>query len=151
MRAGKIQQLSSPDEIYNKPQTKYVAEFIGSPSMNFFEGTISGNMFTTNGVDMALDNYEWVDGAKDGEAFLGVRPEHVFSGEMATGKPFTAEIEIELFEPMGSDTLIYTNLAGIPFHFRLDGQEKVKVGDKMTIGFDVSRSSIFDKSSEARL
>ena len=86
-----------------------------------------------------------------GPAWLGIRPEHVFAGTAAEGMPFTAEIEVELFEPMGSDTLVYTTLNGKTFYFRLDGQEKISDGQKMTIGFDPGRASMFDKSSEARL
>ena len=65
--------------------------------------------------------------------------------------PYKSEIEVELFEPTGADTLVYTTFGGINFHFRMDGQEKIATGDKIKIGFDVSRSSMFDKSSEARL
>ena len=151
MREGKIQQLSSPDEIYNRPLTRYVAEFIGSPSMNFFDGEVSGDQFSTDGTNIGLANYSWMQAPTAGPAWLGIRPEHVASGRAAEDMPFQTEIEVELFEPMGSDTLVYTNLAGKSFHFRLDGQEKIADGDKMRIGFDVSRASLFDKSTEARL
>ncbi len=151
MLEGKIQQLSSPDEIYNRPMTKYVAEFIGSPSMNFFKGEINGSAFTTNGTEIALDNYNWMNGPASGPAWLGVRPEHVVVGDAANSMPFQGEIEVDLFEPMGSDTLIYTSFAGIDFHFRMDGQEKVADGDRLKIGFDVARASMFDVATEDRL
>jgi multiple sugar transport system ATP-binding protein len=151
MREGKIQQLSSPDETYNRPRTKYVAEFIGSPSMNFFQGQIDGSTFTGQGMKIPLDNYSWKDGPVSGPVWLGVRPEHVVTGQAAEGMPFQSEIEVEIFEPMGPDTLVYTNLAGKEFHFRLDGQQKVADGDKLNIGLNVSRSSIFDVATEMRL
>jgi multiple sugar transport system ATP-binding protein len=151
MREGKIQQLSSPDEIYNRPLTKYVAEFIGSPSMNFFEGEINGSTFTTTGTEIALDNYNWMNGAVSGQAWLGVRPEHVAVGNAAEAMPFQSEIDVELFEPMGSDTLIYSSLAGKEFHFRMDGQIKVADGDRLKIGFDVARASMFNVATEDRL
>ena len=151
MRAGRVQQLGSPDEIYNRPQTKYVADFIGSPSMNFFDGQVSDGKFAVGDESMGLDNYDWANGTANGAAWLGIRPEHVIVGDAAIAMPWSGEIEVELFEPMGADTLIWTTLAGQTFHFRLDGQEKVSVGRKMVIGFDVARASIFDKATEARL
>ena len=77
--------------------------------------------------------------------------EHVVSGEPAAGKSFRQEITVELFEPMGADTLVWTTLAGQPFHFNLDGQHKVATGDRMTIGFDAARGSLFGKDTELRL
>ena len=151
MRAGRIQQLGSPDEIYNRPQTKYVADFIGSPSMNFFEGQIANGGILVGDETIALDSYAWANGAGHGAAWLGVRPEHVATGDAAAAMPWRGQIEVELFEPMGADTLIWTTLAGQTFHFRLDGQEKVSIGQKMSIGFDVARASVFDKATEARL
>ena len=65
--------------------------------------------------------------------------------------PCQAEVKVEIVEPMGADTLVWTTLAGQPFRFRLDGQIKVKDGDRMQIGFDPAHASLFDKSSELRL
>jgi len=151
MRAGKIQQLGSPDEIYNRPRTKYVADFIGSPAMNFFDGMLSEGAFTTGDVTIRTDGYAWADRPAPGTAWLGIRPEHVATGAAAETKSFRTEIAVEIFEPMGSDTLVYTTVAGTPFHFTIDGQERVAVGDRMTIGFDLARGSLFDKDTDARL
>ncbi|MDF0596225.1 ABC transporter ATP-binding protein [Psychromarinibacter halotolerans] len=151
MRSGAIQQLGSPDEIYNRPRTKYVAEFIGSPAMNFLDGTVTERGFIAADTTIPLDGYGWADGVRQGPAWLGIRPEHVVSGELAAGKSFRQEITVELFEPMGADTLVWTTLAGQPFHFNLDGQHKVATGDRMTIGFDAARGSLFGKDTELRL
>ena len=151
MRAGKIQQLGSPDEIYNRPITKYVAEFIGSPSMNFFEGKVDGDSFVTGDLRLPTAGYGWKGAQTDGPAWLGIRPEHVATGAAAADKPFHQEITVDLFEPMGSDTLVWTTLGGQPFHFNLDGQEKIADGDRMTIGFDLARGSLFAKDTEERL
>jgi len=151
MRDGKIQQLGAPDEIYNRPHTKYVAEFIGSPSMNFFDGTIEGDAFLMGDASVGLNGYAWANGRASGGAWLGIRPEHVVTGAAAETMPYSADIEVELVEPMGADTLVWTSLAGQPCHFRFDGQEKVVNGDRMKIGFDMARGSMFDKTSETRL
>ena len=113
MRGGLIQQLDTPYNIYNNPVNKYVADFIGSPSMNFFEGVVDGGKFRTADVTIPLDGYEYAPGGEtSGPAWLGFRPEHVSVGDAAAGDAFKAEVKVEIVEPMGSDTLVWTTLAG---------------------------------------
>jgi multiple sugar transport system ATP-binding protein len=152
MRGGAIEQLGSPDEIYNGPQTKYVADFIGSPSMNFLDGTISGGVFRAGDVAVALDRYAFRGkAAPDGRAWFGIRPEHVATGDAARGLPFTAEVPCDLVEPMGADTLVWATLAGQPFRIRMDGGARVRTGDRLAVGFDPARASVFDAGSELRV
>ena len=151
MKDGKIQQLGSPDEIYNRPLNKYVADFIGSPAMNFLEGQIDGTAFQLGSVRVPLDGYEFSEDGAKGEAFLGVRPEHVLIGDAAQSAPYRTEITVEIFEPMGADTLVWTTVEEQALHFRLDGQVKVRQGEQMVIGFDPARASIFNKETELRL
>ena len=149
MKDGLIQQLDSPNEIYNRPVNKYVADFIGSPSMNFLEGNVVGTTFTSGDIKINLKGYEFVEGGKPGgAAWFGIRPEHIVIDEKA---PFNMNIVAEIVEPMGSDTLVWTTVGGKPFRFRMDGQAPVKTGDKMKIGFDPSRASMFDVASEERM
>ena len=150
MKGGMIQQLASPHEIYNSPVNKYVADFIGSPSMNFLDGSVTGGVFTSNGVDIPLDGYAFT-GAREGAAWMGMRPEHIVVGAASSASPFQAEVTAEIVEPMGSDTLVWSTLAGQPFRFRMDGQEPVSVGDKLPIGADPSRASLFLKDTEERM
>ena len=152
MKDGLIEQLADPHTIYTKPVNKYVAGFIGSPTMNFFDGEVLGTTFTTNGMTIDLKGYEFSEGgAAGGPAWMGVRPEHVMINDQAASQPVQAEITVEIFEPMGSDTLIYSSLAGQEFHFRVDGQEQIQRGQTIKIGFDPARASLFDKQNELRL
>jgi multiple sugar transport system ATP-binding protein len=152
MKGGLIQQLADPHEIYNRPVNKYVADFIGSPAMNFLEGQVVGNSFSARDIKIDLKNYQFTPGGKPGgDAWFGIRPEHVLVGDLAAGLPFQADISVEIVEPMGSDTLVWTKIAGQDFHFRMDGQEDVEIGDRLEIGFDPARASIFDKADEERM
>lgn len=154
MRSGVVQQIASPSEVYNRPANKYVAGFIGSPTINFFEGSITdgGSEFLSADMHFPLTGYEATQGALTARpAWLGIRPEAVITGTDVHLQPFTAEIVVELVEPMGSDTLIYTTLAGIPFRFRMSGKASVAAGDALKIGFDPAQGSLFDKSTENRL
>ncbi|WP_299372896.1 ABC transporter ATP-binding protein [uncultured Tateyamaria sp.] len=152
MKGGVIQQLDSPTEIYNRPVNKYVAGFIGSPEINFFEGTLDGQTFVTDGHEFPLAGYAFQGPVPTkGAAWLGIRPEHIVTGEAAASLPVTAEAEIDIVEPMGSDTLAWAKLAGQSVRIRMDGQAAVRTGDRITIGFDPARASLFDRASEDRL
>ncbi|MBL4645094.1 MAG: ABC transporter ATP-binding protein [Rhizobiales bacterium] len=152
MKDGVIQQLAPPNEVYSKPINKYVADFIGSPSMTFFDGVLYDNTFTTNDVAIPMGNYEYTQKSDDAVmSTLGVRPEHVFVGDAAKDAGFQMEVDIEIVEPMGSDTLAWTTIAGIPFRFRMDGDLEVNIGDRFLIGFEPSRASLFHHETEERI
>ncbi len=152
MKEGLIQQLDSPAEIYNRPINKYVADFIGSPSMNFLDGDMSTKgTFKTGKTVIDLAKYEFVDGPIGAPVWFGFRPEHVIVGEGATSQPFSTKVVAEIVEPMGSDTLVWTSIENQPFRVRVDGQASIKTGDEFVLGFDPARASIFDKENELRV
>jgi multiple sugar transport system ATP-binding protein len=150
MKGGSIQQLGTPDEIYNRPDTRYVADFIGSPSMNFLEGVVDAGSFRVGDVTIPMGGYGFA-GPASGKAWFGIRPEHVAVGVATAGLPLSAEIVTEIVEPMGADTLVWTTFSGQPIRFRVDGGTPVRAGERMTIGFDPARASLFDHESEERL
>lgn len=152
MRDGLVQQLAGPEEIYNRPANKYVADFIGSPAMNFFEGKASADGKISIGqLNFDLKGYEFAEGPTDDDVWFGYRPEHVVLGEAARDLPLTVEAVAEIVEPMGSDTLIWTKIEGNDFRIRTDGQYKVAVGDPLLVGIDPRFASIFDKKTEQRV
>ncbi|MBO0344229.1 ABC transporter ATP-binding protein [Roseibium sp. CAU 1637] len=155
MRGGNILQLASPHEIYNRPANKYVAKFIGSPSMNFFDGQVGGGdslHFSNNDLSLPLTGYDFVDPAAPyGNAYLGVRPEHVMTGPEASQAPVQIEAEIELVEPLGSDTFARVLAREMVLWVRLDGQATPHPGDQILLGIDPSRVHLFDKTTEERL
>ena len=152
LKDGLIVQLDTPEVIYAKPCNKYVAEFIGSPAMNFFTGQLNGSVFSCDSLMVDLTGYEFASPDRaDTDAWLGVRPEHILTGEAANGSSFTTTAEIDIVEPMGADTLVWINFAGQPVRVRTEGQSELKSGDRLTIGFDAARLHLFDHSTEIRL
>jgi multiple sugar transport system ATP-binding protein len=154
MRSGIVQQLGSPREIYGHPVNKYVAGFIGSPSINFLKGEIKNAgqpMFIAEGLKLSLDGYKFAGAPVDADVVFGIRPEHVVAGKAAASLPFSQNVEIEIVEPMGSDTLVWARLAGQEFRFRVDGQSDFAPGQNVLVGFDAARASIFDSVSELRI
>ena len=101
---------------------------------------------------MDLKGYETVEGqAPDTEAWLGIRPEHILSGDNAKGCSFVGEATIEIVDPMGSDTLVWASLAGQSIRVRTEGQSSLKVGETLKIGFNTDKLSIFDTATELRV
>ncbi len=154
MRSGIIQQLDTPHEIYNRPVNLYVAGFMGSPGMNFLEGRLAEHgeaELNFGSTKVPLVRYPFVSTARPAKVVFGIRPEHVTCGAAATEEPFSAEVEIEVVEPMGADTLVWAVLDGKEFRFRVDGQSKLHSGERIRIGFDPAKASIFDAATELRL
>ena len=150
MRSGLVQQLASPDEIYNRPVNKYVAGFIGSPEINFLDGLLERTVFHTGGLSMDVARYGFAK-QPGGPAWFGVRPEAVLTGDAARASPVHMDAAVEIVEPMGADTLVWTKVAGQDFRLRMEGQARVAHGDVLHIGFDPIRASMFDKGTEERL
>ncbi len=150
MKDGMIQQLGTPTEIYARPVNRYVADFIGSPSMNFFEGTIQENRFCADGLSVPLTHYEFTRGPAQAATF-GIRPEHILAGEAANGADFTTEVTAEVVDPLGSDTLVMATLAGSRFWLRLPGNSPVQPKDRLKIGINAADASLFDAKDEVRL
>ncbi len=155
MRGGLIQQLDAPQAIYNRPVNRFVAGFIGSPGMNFIEGEFAGGAnptFRKDKVSVPLSRYGFNNGSTQaGGVVLGIRPEHIAFGAAAKALPFSQEAEVEIVEPMGSDTLVWTKFGGQNLSFRVELEKHLAVGDRVTIGFDPARASLFDRTSETRL
>ncbi|MBX3581803.1 MAG: ABC transporter ATP-binding protein [Rhizobiaceae bacterium] len=153
MRSGMIQQLDRPQEIYRRPVNRYVADFIGSPGMNFLDGEIvardEGYHFTAGDIDIPLQRYGF-ESARPGPAAFGIRPEHI-SIDSGEGWPFTAKVAVEIVDPMGSDTLIWTTLGKQPLTIRVPSDRAPNAGDSITIGFDPMNASLFDAASGDRI
>jgi multiple sugar transport system ATP-binding protein len=152
MKGGMIEQLDSPEVIYAKPCNKYVADFIGSPAMNLFTGQLSGMTFSCDDFNIDVTGYEFASKTRGDKAvWLGVRPEHILTGDAAANATYTGTAEIDIVEPMGSDTLVWVNFAGQSVRVRTEGQSGLKSGDTLTIGFNAARLHLFDEKTEIRL
>ena len=152
MKNGTIEQLDTPEVIYAKPCNKYVADFIGSPAMNLFTGQLAGTNFFCDGFAIDVQGYEFATQTwGDAAAWLGIRPEHILTGEGAKGATFSGTAEVDIVEPMGSDTLVWVNFAGQSVRVRTEGQSGLKSGDTLMIGFDAARLHLFDVTTEIRL
>ena len=150
MKDGVIQQLATPAEIYNTPENLYVADFIGSPSMNLLKGRIEGGSFLAGDLSVPLTGYNFTT-ENNGDAWFGIRPEHVVVGDGAATSSVSLDARAEVVEALGSDTLVMIHVAGERFWLRIDGQSNVKRGDTLRIGISAADASLFDVDTERRL
>ena len=121
--------------------------------MNFFQGSLDGDAFIAeDGTRISVANYQFsTPVAAKTRSVLGIRPEHILLGDEAKAMPFSTEVEIEIVEPMGSDTLAWTTIAGHQVTFRCNSDVVLKNGQKVLVGFDAGRGSIFSTDTTNRL
>jgi multiple sugar transport system ATP-binding protein len=149
MQGGVIQQLSSPGEVYHRPVNRFVAGFIGSPAINFIEGRLANGAFEHGPVRVPLG--EGVPNGAAREATLGIRPEHIAVDDATGRHAFCAEGKVRVVEPMGADTLVWTELAGTPLSIRIDSERAFSPGQRIRFSFDPARASVFDAASGTRI
>ncbi|MDP9044488.1 MAG: sn-glycerol-3-phosphate import ATP-binding protein UgpC [Pseudomonadota bacterium] len=145
MNAGRMEQVGTPDEVYHRPATIFVASFIGSPPMNLLRGQADGSVFTTGGQTLALPS----PAPRAGELILGVRPEHALLNlEGGPGWP----LKIEALEMLGAERLVYGRLGDALFTVRLDATlVPPKVGDTHTLSATHAHLHWFDAATGRRL
>jgi multiple sugar transport system ATP-binding protein len=156
MHAGVIQQLASPKEIYTRPVNRYVAGFVGSPAMNFLEGTtvkVNGGVALklADGQQIGLDGYPFTKAPEEGRPIaLGVRPEQVdlkWTQRSASAIPIT----VTLIDPMGADSLLWGSVGTETVSVRIGADDQYRIGETLKAGFMPSAASIFDQQSGDRL
>jgi len=156
MKDGLIQQLDTPNGIYNVPTNRFVASFIGSPGMNFIDGKLlseNGSWYLdANTEKYALSGYEFSDTPQEGQLVeMGIRPEHVQMGAAAKTQSVQTQVTLEIVETMGADIVAWSRLLGQTFTLRTGADATISAGETIDIGFDVSKASLFSKDTGQRL
>jgi multiple sugar transport system ATP-binding protein len=161
MREGVLQQLDTPQTLYDRPANLFVAGFIGSPSMNFFPGQlVSENggqdlWVQTTGLRLKIPEpmRAHVSSANGREVIFGVRPEHIHHRvEVRDAQPGqTAHVNVSVVEPLGSEVFAYLATNGHEFIARMDASAKPQPGETIETVFDTDRLHIFDKETEQAL
>ena len=139
---GVIEQLGTPIEVYEKPASRFVGEFIGSPQMNFVNGTIKNNIFESKSLKLNIDSK--IDSAN---VVLGFRAEDLNlkeEGEII--------LTIDIIEKLGSDSIIYgKDKDGLIICYKENGNTNLKIGEIINISVDVNQIHFFDEKTGKRL
>ena len=153
---GILQQCDTPRNLYNEPVNIFVAGFIGSPAMNFFNGTLvseEGRQFVDTGdfrLKIPVDRKETFAPYVGKEVVMGIRPEHVHSPEFAPPNILGENVNatVEVVELLGHELHLYLNSGKNSFVGTVDPRFAVQSGNNITVAFDVNSMHLFDKTTE---
>jgi len=142
MNAGRAEQIGTPLEVYEKPQTLFSAQFIGSPSMNILNGFLENGLVKIGHAALPIET------ATTGAASVGIRPEHII---VDSNGPLT--MIVRMGEPLGANTLLHGKLAGTDgvFTVSVPGVHYATVGEEIRFGVDPKNLHFFDVNSGKRL
>ena len=148
MKDGVIQQQGAPLEIYHDPVNMFVAEFIGSPSMNFFDGTVdaaSGKAVAGNGLSLDLP----AGAVASDPLVFGLRPEHLLT-ESQPGLQ-TVDGTVDVVEPLGAETILEVSVGGMALTARISGELLPPIGSALRFYIDSKRLYLFRKQDGTRI
>jgi sn-glycerol 3-phosphate transport system ATP-binding protein len=146
MNAGRAEQVGTPDDVYSRPATTFVASFIGSPPMNLFEGQLDGDgaaFIAGDGVSIALPTAWRALGGR--RLILGVRPEHLLPGSGHL------PLQVETVEMLGAEHLIHGIVGGHDVVVRTGPHDNPPPGSTLHLGFKPDAVHWFDPDSGARV
>lgn len=160
MKDGELQQLGTPQEIYNHPNNMFVAGFMGSPSMNFIHSEVKVNhdqqvVISVCGSDGREHDIRLPVAMREQEGrsiVIGVRPEHIT--EQPGGDELCStgvELLLEVIEPTGPDIIAMVKVNDEEVACRLSPEYSVKPGQSTTLYFDLSKAVFFDAATEQRI
>lgn len=146
---GVIQQVGTPLELYDTPANKFVASFIGSPSMNFINGVITAQGVRIGDSAQLPLNPHWSQHQVGRAVIYGIRPENVAIAE--AGAMNALPLEVSLVEPTGLSELIHGSLLGHDIMLFTTQRSGAKAGDILPVTIDADRAMLFDADSQKRL
>jgi lactose/L-arabinose transport system ATP-binding protein len=145
LRAGRIEQVGAPLDLYRDPDNKFVAGFIGSPAMNFFDGIVAGGAVSVAGLSMTVAASVALP-SEGTPVSVGIRPNHITIDE--TGNSHS----VDLTESLGGVSYVYlTAQDGSRLIVEARDDEPVKPGAKVGLAIDAEQAMFFDAETEMRL
>jgi multiple sugar transport system ATP-binding protein len=157
MKDGIVQQVNSPPDIYNHPLNKFVAGFIGSPSMNFFRGKIQkgrqlqfkefgGSLSRSISAKHQTRLRKYINN----EIVHGLRPEHIYESEAKDGSGGRVKVNVSVVEPMGNEFYLYfqTGIEEDQHVARFTSDQHPQVGKPLELRFDTEKAHYFDPVTE---
>jgi multiple sugar transport system ATP-binding protein len=150
MRDGQVQQFGTPDDIYTRPATRFVAEFIGSPAMNMLQADTSkpgdaGLSVKGQAIELAPAQQQALQQQPAASCVIGLRPECIQLAERGVPGRLT------LLEPTGPDTYAFVDTAMGPLVLRTGGHVVQRVGEPVHVSWEARDLHVFDAATEARI
>ena len=140
MKEGRIQQVGTPLEVYDRPANVFVAQFIGTPPMNFFDATVNGDRLEAASFSLPLPRP-----VRPGRVRAGIRPEHLTRGTV----PVRAVVE--LVEPIGHEAVVHTRAGNDVLVATFDVHAMPRTGETIELQFQPEKLHLFDAATEERV
>jgi multiple sugar transport system ATP-binding protein len=153
---GILQQIDTPQTLYDHPDNLFVAGFIGSPAMNFFNATIkkNGDTLVVDGdtfqVQVPAERSGPYMGHVDKQVIFGIRPEDIHNPEFAPPSITPREIDavVDVTELMGNEIFVYLKTGEQVFVARVDPRSRYQINEKVKVAFNMDNMQIFDRETE---
>jgi len=145
MNAGRAEQIGTPDDVYSRPATTFVASFIGSPPMNLFQGKVANDGTTFEALETRIALPESAMSLAGRELILGLRPEHMKLGGN------NLSMEVETVEMLGAEHLIHGTVAGHDTIVRTGPHDNPAPGSLLHLGLKAGATHWFDPSTTQRI
>ncbi|HVI70074.1 MAG TPA: ABC transporter ATP-binding protein [Pyrinomonadaceae bacterium] len=146
MRKGRLQQFDTPMNIYNQPANRFVAEFVGSPSMNFVEGRVDQATFVSDSLRIPLSASQLCQLSGQSRLTMGIRPEHI----QVLAEPHDGAIAASVYvtELMGNETFVFLSVGENRLIARAPADFRAEVESKVWLGLATERAHFFDSRGD---
>ncbi|HEY3171276.1 MAG TPA: sn-glycerol-3-phosphate ABC transporter ATP-binding protein UgpC [Thermoanaerobaculia bacterium] len=152
MHRGKIQQLGTPQEIYDRPENLFVASFVGTPPMNLFPATLDDGRATAAGFSLPIPARLRPALSGGTKVILGIRPEDlVISREEARGPSAPLPLSVDVVEPLGDAVLVHGRAGEAPVVGKLEPHQVPRVGEHFDLWVELEKMHVFDAATERRV
>jgi multiple sugar transport system ATP-binding protein len=155
LNAGKLQQVGTPLEVYEKPENLFVANFIGTPPMNFIQATVSDGVLAAKGgftLPVPAAARDALKGRAGKKVVVGIRPENVVEpGRRTTGATAPLELTVDLVETLGDEVVVHGSRGDEQIAFKMDPHNPPEFGGKVAALVEVDRMHLFDAETEKRI
>jgi multiple sugar transport system ATP-binding protein len=150
MNAGKIQQVGTPLEVYDKPANAFVAQFIGTPPMNFFDATVNDGRLDAAKFSIPLPAGRKTSNGQ--KVRVGIRPENILAGDQQ-GRGATARVQavVEIVEPIGHEAIVHSSIGPDMLVASFDSHNMPRVSETIDLVIELDALHLFDAATEARL
>jgi multiple sugar transport system ATP-binding protein len=151
MHEGKIRQLGTPQEIYDRPEDLFVAGFVGTPPMNFFAATLTEGRAQGEGFTLPVPA-SLFGGADGRKVVLGIRPEDLMaSRDEAHGETAALPVAVEIVEPLGDAVLVHGSVGDTPVIGKIEPHRTPRAGDRVDLWVELEDMHVFDAATSQRI
>ena len=155
MHNGLLQQCDPPETVYNQPANRFVAGFIGSPPMNFVDGTVSNGHIDLGPLKIGLPAGHPVRERQGGQVTLGIRPEAIYDAgakcPVAVTPDNSFDAQVDVLEKLGPEDTAYLDARGLSLTASLDPATRIHAGESAKFALDLDKLHFFDKQTEVAI